>query len=147
MGILSTLGKLADAGIKKLNDPEFQKSCGEFMQKQEEVNREREGARKKQAEQDRNNRYKSLKRINENFAWIETPSEKNGEIVGKIINISEENYTYVSVKFSLNDSSKSKVDTSEAHITTLQPGQVWSFRSPIYCQDATSFNFVRITAW
>lgn len=139
MSILSTLGKLANAANKILTDPKLQKNCRELMQKKAEQDR-------KKAEYDRKNRYNSLKHINENFAWIETPSEKNGEIVGKIINISEETYTSVLVEFSLNDSSKSKVDTLNKQITTLQPEQVWSFRIPIYCRDVRSFNFVRITA-
>ena len=145
MGIFSILGDLANAAIEKANDPEFRKRLEEYENKEKDL-------KQKKAEKDRISGYEFVKRIDENFAWVETPSAKNGEIVGKVINISEKSYSGVSVEFNLydkpiNDTSKSKVGTLRASIGTLQTEEVWNFRIPNHYQNAVSFNFQKIDAW
>ncbi|WP_424245360.1 hypothetical protein Dip510_000339 [Elusimicrobium posterum] len=70
------------------------------------------------------------------------------EITGKIKNISEEKFGYVSVAFSLYDAEGSKIGTAIDSTSDLAPGDVWAFEAlGVRPDKVTSYKLEKITAF
>lgn len=89
---------------------------------------------------------KPIKRIDENFVWIEKPIPDNGAIVGKLKNTSDNQFNFVSIEFIILDDDGNKLDAVNQYINNLGPGNTWSFAIPVNQKNAAGFKFLGVTA-
>lgn len=99
-----------------------------------------------------------------NFEWVDDPSIKTSyplapysydmvdkKIVGTIKNISDKTYSYVTIKFTIYDSSGNQLGTATDSIDNFKSGNTWKFEASsleIYgTGKLSSFEFLEISYW
>ncbi|UZX16529.1 FxLYD domain-containing protein [Thermus sp. PS18] len=68
-------------------------------------------------------------------------------VVGKIRNNTKRTYSYVQVEINLYDKNGNQVGSTLANVNNLEPGAVWSFKAPIFEEEATQFKVADITGF
>lgn len=67
--------------------------------------------------------------------------------VGKIRNNTNRTYSYVQVEINLYDKNGNQVGSTLANVNNLEPGAVWSFKAPIFEEEAVRFKVADITGF
>lgn len=87
-------------------------------------------------------------RINEKFEWVEKPSVQNGAIVGKVKNISKDEFVDAYIEFNAFDAGKNQLSgILAAQTRNLKPGAVWSFRIQLYMPNIASYEFQSVKGY
>lgn len=86
------------------------------------------------------------KRIDDNFMWVEKPVGQNGAIVGKVKNLTNNQFRIVTVSFALLDDNGNQIGTANQVINNLGAGNTWSFAIPVYQTNVAGFKFSGINA-
>lgn len=82
--------------------------------------------------------------IDKNFEWVEKPRANNGNIIGKIKNISSGDRRKISVRFLLYDYQENQIGTAIDINPMLKPGTVWSFTAQVQNAKVTNFELAEI---
>ncbi len=82
--------------------------------------------------------------IDKNFEWVEKPRANNGNIIGKIKNISSGDHRKISVRFLLYDYQGNQIDTAIDINPMLKAGTVWSFTAQVQNAKVTDFELAEI---
>lgn len=82
--------------------------------------------------------------IDNNFIWIEKPRVNNGNIIGKIKNISSEDRRKISLRFVLYDYKGNQIGTTIDINPILKSGNTWSFTAQIQNPKVTDYSFAEI---
>lgn len=82
--------------------------------------------------------------IDKNFEWVEKPRANNGNIIGKIKNISNGERRKISVTFLLYDYQGNQIGTAIDINPMLKTGNVWSFTAQVQNAKVTNFEFAEM---
>ncbi|WP_371375519.1 PsbP-related protein [Sporomusa aerivorans] len=82
--------------------------------------------------------------IDKNFEWVEKPRANNGNIIGKIRNISGGDRRKISVTFLLYDYKGNQIGTAIDINPMLKSGTVWSFTAQVQNAKVTNFELAEI---
>lgn len=82
--------------------------------------------------------------IDKNFIWIEKPRVNNGNIIGNIKNISNEERRKISIRFILYDYQGNQIGTTIDVNPILKSGNTWSFKAQIQNAKVTDYAFTEI---
>ncbi|EJP6471778.1 hypothetical protein NHI66_001036 [Clostridium botulinum] len=119
---------------------DFLGSIGVDIRTQEEKDKEYAESVAKEKEEEKN-------KPKQNFSMnglelIEKGTTDDGSyIIGKIKNNNEFNCSYVEVKAKITDESGNVLDTPIDNVTSLNSGEMWSFKIPVIIEDNKSYKY------